>query len=68
MPLPLLIKVVGAFTMPVLGILAYDYYNGLKIFLASVRLRIGLARNDQSYVRFQHLRLKILQQVKELIP
>jgi 1-acyl-sn-glycerol-3-phosphate acyltransferase len=66
-PLPLLAKVICVATMPVLGILAYDYFTELKIFTASFRFRRGLAQNDTSFMRFQTLRSTIVKKVKEVI-
>lgn len=66
-PAPLLAKVVCIFTMPILGVLAADYFKGLRIFLATVRFRKGLAQNEPSFSRLQQLRSAIVSKVRELI-
>lgn len=66
-PAPLLAKVVCIFTMPILGVLAADYFKGLRIFLATVRFRKGLAQNEHSFSRLQQLRSAIVSKVKEIM-
>lgn len=67
LPAPFLAKVICIFAMPILGILAADYIKGLRIFLATVRFRRGLAQNEPSFSRLQQLRSDIVSQVKKLM-
>jgi 1-acyl-sn-glycerol-3-phosphate acyltransferase len=67
MPLPMITKLACVLTMPFLGILAFDYFKGLKIFLASARFRRGLSQNEASFVRLQYLRTAIVSKIKEML-
>lgn len=67
LPAPLLAKVFCIFTMPILGVLAADYFKELRIFLATVRFRKGLAQNEPSFSRLQQLRSAIVSKVKEMV-
>lgn len=66
-PAPLIAKVICIFTMPVLGVLAFDYFKGLKIFLATVRFRKGLAQNQSSFLHLKQLRAGIVSIVREIV-
>lgn len=67
-PFPLIAKMFCFFAMPILGILAYDYGKGLRIFLATVRFRKGLAQNEPSFVRLKQLQSAIVSKVREILP
>ncbi|HEX2937041.1 MAG TPA: lysophospholipid acyltransferase family protein [Bacteroidales bacterium] len=67
LPAPFLAKVICILAMPILGVLASDYFKGLRIFLATVRFRRGLAQNEPSFSCLQQLRSDIVSQVKKLM-
>jgi len=65
LPIPFITKILLIIIMPVLGILSYDYFKGLRIFWASVRLRIGLSQNDPAISRLIYARSQIIKRVRK---
>jgi 1-acyl-sn-glycerol-3-phosphate acyltransferase len=64
MPIPVITKLLLIVTMPLLGILAFDYFKGLRIFWSSIRFHNGLNRNDTELSRWVYTRSQIIKKVK----
>jgi 1-acyl-sn-glycerol-3-phosphate acyltransferase len=62
-PLPLISKVLLVLIMPVLGILAYDYFTGLFVFIKTIRFKIALNQNDTTISRLIYLRTQIINRI-----
>jgi 1-acyl-sn-glycerol-3-phosphate acyltransferase len=66
-PFPVLMKLLFVVTMPVLGILSYDYIKGVKLFLSTIRFRARFNQSEPSYSRLHYVRTQIINKVKNLI-
>jgi 1-acyl-sn-glycerol-3-phosphate acyltransferase len=63
-PIPFITKILLVLVMPLLGILSYDYFKGLRIFWGTMRLRNGLNNNDPDISRLIYIRSQIIKRVK----
>jgi hypothetical protein len=67
LPLPIITKVLLVITMPVLGILSYDYFKGLRIFWSSIKLRNGINQNNPDISRLVYIRSQIVARIKSIL-
>jgi 1-acyl-sn-glycerol-3-phosphate acyltransferase len=66
LPLPLLIKIIFIVTMPLLGILSFDYFIGLKKQWAKLRYFRMLKHNDNELLGLKHVRDRIFSNLDKI--
>jgi 1-acyl-sn-glycerol-3-phosphate acyltransferase len=66
-PIPLISKMLLIITMPIFGILAYDYFSGLSIFIKTIKYRMALNQNDATVSRLTYLRTQIINRISSFL-
>jgi len=67
LPYPFIFKILLLVLMPLLGLLAYDYFKGVKRFVSFLRVKIGLNNNNPKISRLVFVRNQMIRIVKTCV-